>query len=188
MAGFSKGMKQKIALARALLHEPQVLFLDEPTSGLDPIAAHYVRDLIGSLKQLRRSIVLCTHDLDEAEKLADDIVIMRQGKIVLRGTPRELRAGATTEAQVHIELAVPLRQGITHLELPDTIHHLVESENGLYIHYLTADPKTVNPIVQQQLMQIGANIVSITTERASLEDVYTSAMQNEGTSVEAVRL
>ncbi|GCE24969.1 multidrug ABC transporter ATP-binding protein [Dictyobacter alpinus] len=186
MAGFSKGMKQKVALARALLHEPQVLFLDEPTSGLDPVAARHVRDLIRSLKRSQRSIVLCTHDLDEAEKLADNIIIIRQGKIVLRGTPTELRAGATTEVQVHIELADPLPQGITHLDLPNSIHKLEESENGLHIHYLTTDPKAVNPLVQQQLARIGASIVSITTERASLEDVYTSAMQNEIAPVEAI--
>jgi len=91
MAGFSKGMKQKVALARALIHEPQVLFLDEPTSGLDPLAARAVRELIVGLKHGKRSIILCTHDLDEAERLADEVAIMRQGHIVARGTPTALR-------------------------------------------------------------------------------------------------
>src|SRR5439155_13081535 len=69
MAGFSRGMQQKVALARALLHEPAVLFLDEPTTGLDPLAARAVRELIRGLKHASRAIVLCTHDLDEAERL-----------------------------------------------------------------------------------------------------------------------
>jgi ABC-2 type transport system ATP-binding protein len=75
MADFSKGMKQKVALARALLHEPPVLFLDEPTSGLDPLGARAVRDLIRGLRSERRAVVLCTHDLDEAERLADEVTV-----------------------------------------------------------------------------------------------------------------
>src|SRR5215471_6600679 len=105
MAGFSKGMKQKVALARALIHEPAVLFLDEPTSGLDPLSARAVRELIVGLKHSRRSIILCTHDLDEAERLADEAAIIRQGRIVSYDTPAALRRQATGETQVTIELA-----------------------------------------------------------------------------------
>ena len=77
VGGFSKGMRQKIAIARALLHEPEVIYLDEPTSGLDPSAAKTVRDFIATLRALGRSIVVCTHNLDEAERLCDRIGIMR---------------------------------------------------------------------------------------------------------------
>src|SRR5258708_24523697 len=82
MAGFSKGMKQKAALARALIHEPAVLFLDEPTAGLDPLAARAVRELIVGLKHSSRSIILCPHDLGEAGRLAAEGAIKRQGGIV----------------------------------------------------------------------------------------------------------
>ncbi len=92
MVGFSKGMKQKVALARALMHEPPVLFLDEPTAGLDPMAARSVRELILGLKRSFRAIVLCTHDLDEAERLADAVAILRAGQIVALDTPAALRA------------------------------------------------------------------------------------------------
>src|SRR5690349_9168416 len=92
MAGFSKGMQQKVALARALLHEPAVLFLDEPTSGLDPLGTRTVRDMIVGLKHASRAIVLCTHDLDEAERLADVVAILRQGRIVACGSSETLRA------------------------------------------------------------------------------------------------
>jgi ABC-2 type transport system ATP-binding protein len=105
MAGFSKGMKQKVALARALMHEPAVLFLDEPTAGLDPLAARAVRELIVGLKHSSRSIILCTHDLDEAERLADEVAIIRQGRIVAHDTPAVLRRQATGETRVRVEFA-----------------------------------------------------------------------------------
>ncbi len=107
MAGFSKGMKQKVALARALLHRPTALFLDEPTSGLDPLAARAVRELIRELKGTNRSIILCTHDLDEAERLADEVAIIRDGRIVASDAPAALRAGASPDTIVRIELALP---------------------------------------------------------------------------------
>jgi ABC-2 type transport system ATP-binding protein len=107
MVGFSKGMKQKVALARALLHEPAALFLDEPTSGLDPLSARAVRDLIRDLKGANRSVILCTHDLDEAERLADEVAIIRRGRIVAADAPAALRAEATADTIVRIELAAP---------------------------------------------------------------------------------
>ena len=87
---FSKGMKQKLAIARAMLHEPQVLFLDEPTSGLDPEAAHLVRDFIAELRREGRTIFLCTHNLDEADRLCDRIGVFRQRLLAL-DSPAALR-------------------------------------------------------------------------------------------------
>ena len=104
MVSFSKGMQQKVALARALLHDPPILFLDEPTSGLDPLAARAVHELIINLKQERRGMVLCTHDLDEAERLADQVAIIRAGRLVACDTPSALRAGATAAVGVRVEL------------------------------------------------------------------------------------
>ena len=111
MVGFSKGMKQKVALARAMLHDPAALFLDEPTSGLDPLSARSVRELILTMKRASRSIVLCTHDLDEADRLADEIVILREGRVVASGEPSRLRALGSPETTVRIVLAraVPRR-------------------------------------------------------------------------------
>src|SRR5260370_11956911 len=111
MSNFSKGMKQKVALARALLHEPVALFLDEPTSGLDPLSARAVRELVVDLKQTRRSIVLTTQDLDEAERLADQIALMRRWRIAAYGTPGELRSPATSDVQVRVQLAAPCSPG-----------------------------------------------------------------------------
>jgi len=193
MVGFSKGMKQKVALARALLHEPAVLFLDEPTSGLDPLAARTVRELIVGLKHSNRSIVLCTHDLDEAERLADQVAIIRKGKIVACDTPALLRERASGETYVRVEFAqtCPLP-----LEAIQTINGLNEPRfmssnagrgqhdmNGTHpsamenvLEYRTAQPRVVNPQVLLQLITAGAQVVSVICETPTLEDVYASAM------------
>ncbi len=193
MVGFSKGMKQKVALARALLHEPAVLFLDEPTSGLDPLAARTVRELIVGLKHSNRSIILCTHDLDEAERLADQVAIIRKGKIVACDTPALLRERASGETYVRVEFAqtCPLS-----LEAIQTINGLNEplfrssnadsgqhDTNGTHpsavenvLEYRTAQPRVVNPQVLLQLITAGAQVVSVICETPTLEDVYASAM------------
>ncbi len=193
MVGFSKGMKQKVALARALLHEPAVLFLDEPTSGLDPLAARTVRELIVGLKHSNRSIILCTHDLDEAERLADQVAIIRKGKIVACDTPALLRERASGETYVRVEFAqtCPLP-----LEAIQSINGLNESRfmssnagrgqhdwNGTHpsamenvLEYRTAQPRVVNPQVLLQLITAGAQVVSVICETPTLEDVYASAM------------
>ena len=84
-------MRQKLALARALLHNPPVLLLDEPTSAMDPESAHLVRDAIRDLRSASRAIIICTHNLAEAEELADQIAIIRRGKIIASGSPNELK-------------------------------------------------------------------------------------------------
>ena len=88
---FSKGMKQKLAIARSMLHSPLVLLLDEPTSAMDPHSARLVRDSISELRDERRAIIVCTHNLNEAESLADRIAIIRRGRIITIGTPHELK-------------------------------------------------------------------------------------------------
>ena len=193
MVGFSKGMKQKVALARALLHEPAVLFLDEPTSGLDPLAARTVRELIVGLKHSNRSIVLCTHDLDEAERLADQVAIIRKGKIVACDTPALLRERASGETYVRVEFAqtcpLPLEaiQTINGLNEPRFISSNAgrgqHDTNGTHpsamenvLEYRTAQPRVVNPQVLLQLITAGAQVVSVICETPTLEDVYASAM------------
>ena len=195
MAGFSKGMKQKVALARALIHEPVVLFLDEPTSGLDPLSARAVRELIVGLKHGSRSIILCTHDLDEAERLADEVAIIRQGKIVACGTPSALRRQATGETLVRVEFAAPCPSALEALQAIDGVHtpHFVEKKASgalpsviqaqpLVVEYHTSQPKVTNPLVLTRLITVGAQVVSVTCETSTLEDVYASAMNggNEG--------
>jgi ABC-2 type transport system ATP-binding protein len=193
MAGFSKGMKQKVALARALIHEPAILFLDEPTSGLDPLAARSVRELILGLKHSNRSIILCTHDLDEAERLADQVAIIRQGRIVALDTPSTLRKQATGETLVLIELVRECPLPLEALATIDGVHNLqfrekkatgslssVTQSPGFMLEYQTPHPKMVNPQVLSQLIAAGAQVVTVTCETRSLEDVYASAMGDVG--------
>jgi ABC-2 type transport system ATP-binding protein len=182
MVGFSKGMKQKVALARALLHDPAVLFLDEPTSGLDPLAARGVRDLIQNLKRSNRAVVLCTHDLDEAERLADEVAILRQGRIVASGTPSALRAHAEGDTRVRVVLAASMPSAPPVLQTIAGISGIEsDSRDGPTVRYRTAEPERVNPEVIAQLVAAGARIVSVTCETSSLEDVYAS-IQRRGQS------
>jgi ABC-2 type transport system ATP-binding protein len=180
MAGFSKGMKQKAALARALLHEPSALFLDEPTSSLDPLSARAVRELILGLKHASRSIILCTHDLDEAERLADQVAILSAGRIAALDAPAALRSQASPAATVHVELADPLPVASTIAELTalPAVSDLALSGGALV--YRTPDPRAANPRVVACLVAAGARIVSITCETRSLEDVYAAAVGSGG--------
>ena len=195
MAGFSKGMKQKVALARALIHEPAILFLDEPTSGLDPLAARSVRELIVGFKRSNRSIILCTHDLDEAERLADQVAIIRQGHIVALDTPSSLRKQATGETMVQIEFVGACPLPLEALTAIDGVHnpHLQEKKTtgslstatppGTILEYQTPQPKFTNPQILSRLVMAGAQIVTVTSETRSLEDVYASAMGDVGASL-----
>jgi ABC-2 type transport system ATP-binding protein len=176
MSGFSKGMKQKVALARALLHEPTALFLDEPTSGLDPLAARAVRDLITNLKHSSRSVILCTHDLDEAERLADTVAIMSGGRIVALDAPAALRARTSPEATVRITLAEPFAQGQATLAGVAGALPAEGAQTGDTLMYRTARPQEVNPQVIERLVAAGARIVTVSSETRSLEDVYAAAV------------
>ena len=182
MSNFSKGMKQKVALARALLHEPVALFLDEPTSGLDPLSARAVRELVVDLKQTRRSIVLTTHDLDEAERLADQIAIMRRGRIAAYGTPDQLRARATSDVQVRVQLAAPCPPAarvLSHIPgviLAPEAAEAPPSQPITQLTYWTTQPAEVNPRALAALITAGAQVVSVDVGARSLEDIYADAM------------
>ena len=115
VGGYSKGMKQRLALARALLHKPELLFLDEATSGLDPIAAHHVNELIERMARREGcTVFLCTHNLVEAQKLCDRVAILEHGRLVALGTPAELTRQYVRRLDVEIEVAeeqIPSRPG-----------------------------------------------------------------------------
>lgn len=169
---YSKGMRQKVGLTRAMLHDPDVLLLDEPTSAMDPYSARLVRDAIRVLRQDRRSIVLCTHNLAEAEALADRIAIISRGSIVCAGAAHELKRqvlGAPLyELRVDRELAGAL----------PAIENLVEIEAvlGGIIRYRTSEPQTLNPLLVRRVGEAGVGVVSLQAIPQSLEDVYLSVL------------
>ncbi len=172
---FSKGMRQKLAIARALLHEPKALFLDEPTSGLDPEAARLVREFIADLKREGRTIVLCTHNLDEADRLCDRIAVFK-GHLLALDTPTNLRRNLFGRSVVfHLQEA---RQSfVQKLEQFDFVESAQIAENRLVVNL--QDPEENNPALVQALVEAGAKIQFVGELRRRLEDVYLQLMKSE---------
>jgi ABC-2 type transport system ATP-binding protein len=168
MGTYSKGMRQKIALVRAMLHEPSVLLLDEPTSAMDPQSAKLVRDAVLSLRDHRRAIVLCTHNLSEAEALADRIAIIRRGRIVALGTPAELKMRLLGPPLMELRLASPLN-GAAKL-VSDLAR--VETQGENWLRFSTPNPQETNPLLLQTLAAQGVGVVTMSPVPRSLEDVY----------------
>jgi ABC-2 type transport system ATP-binding protein len=165
---FSKGMRQKLALVRALLHDPPVLLLDEPTSAMDPSSARIVRQGIVGLRSAQRAIVVCTHNLPEAEMLADRIAIIHRGRIVAYGTPGELKKMLLGDPIMELRLAQSL-DGAVGL-LPPGIDLLASGPD--WFRYRTAHPESVNPRVLGALAAAGVPVVTLSEVQRSLEDVY----------------
>jgi len=165
---YSKGMRQKLALIRAMLHDPQVLFLDEPTSAMDPHSAKLVRDCILDLRSEQRTIIVCTHNLAEAELLADRVAIIRRGQIVALGTLAELRARLLGDPVLELRLAQSL-DGLLPL-LTDLID--VEEQGQTWLRYRTARPEVINPLLIQRLAREGTEVITLSEVPRSLEDVY----------------
>jgi ABC-2 type transport system ATP-binding protein len=165
---YSKGMRQKLALIRAMLHDPQVLFLDEPTSAMDPHSAKLVRDCILDLRRERRTIIICTHNLAEAELMADRVAIIRRGQIVALGTLAELRARLLGDPVLELRLAQSL-DGLLPL-ITDLID--VEERGETWLRYRTAQPEVINPILIQRLAREGTEVITLSKVPRSLEDVY----------------
>jgi ABC-2 type transport system ATP-binding protein len=176
---FSKGMKQKLAIARALLHEPPVLFLDEPTSALDPEAAKTVRDFIETLRGQGRTIFLCTHNLDEAERLCDRIGVFRQ-RLIAVDTPEALRRQLFgRQTVVHLaELKEQFPAVVRGLPFVRQVEVAPDEGGGGKLVVSLSDPVSQNPAIVQALVEAGAQIQFVNELRHSLEDVYLSLLQN----------
>jgi ABC-2 type transport system ATP-binding protein len=173
-ATFSKGMKQKLAIARALLHEPRTLFLDEPTAGLDPEASRLVREFILDIKDQGRTIFICTHNLDEADRLCDRIGVFKTRLLVV-------------DSPVNLRRQVFGRKVVFHLSQADQAlvdkiaEHPRVSEAKLIDQKIVAtieDPETHNPELIRILVREGADVQFIGELRRSLEDVYLQLVKN----------
>ncbi|MGB3702450.1 MAG: ABC transporter ATP-binding protein [Anaerolineales bacterium] len=171
---FSRGMQQKLALARTLLHQPPVLLLDEPTSAMDPESASLVRDAIHDLSSSDRAIILCTHNLAEAERLADKIAIIRYGTIIAQGTPDELRQRLLGEAIFEVRFGSD--QNIDQVGLPRGFQ--VAGRGDKWLRYRSAQPEIDNPIVLQHLLNLGLKVVSLEEIPRSLEQIYLQVMND----------
>jgi ABC-2 type transport system ATP-binding protein len=168
VGGFSKGMKQKMAIARALLHEPDLIFLDEPTSGLDPSASKTVRDFLADLKARGRTIFLTTHNLDEAERLADKIGILKHRLLALDTTAhlRQSLFGQGVVIEVHNSDADLAGWA---MNVDGVFNATMENDR---LRVTVDDPTIVTPRLIAALVLAGVQILSVTPERASLESIY----------------
>jgi ABC-2 type transport system ATP-binding protein len=178
VGGFSKGMRQKLAIARALLHDPAVLFLDEPTSGLDPAAARAVRDLIKSLRASGRTIFLTTHNLAEADELCDLIAVFRT-RLISLDTPANLRTRLFGRG-VRVMLAGPAAPLVATVQALPFVIDVTADEQTLFIRL--TDPEHDNPVLVRTLVNAGADIRYLEPFTPSLETVYLELMQ-EGSAI-----
>jgi len=165
---YSKGMRQKLALARALIHEPPVLLLDEPTSAMDPESARLVRDAIRDMRSASQAIIICTHNLAEAEELADQIAIIRRGKIITQGPTEELKLNLLGPTEYEVRLGSTLNgKDIT---LPAGAD--ITSVGTDWIRYQTMHPNDLNPVILQHLLDLGLPVIGLYELNRSLEQVY----------------
>lgn len=172
---YSKGMKQKLTLVRAMLHDPQVLFLDEPTSAMDPQSAKLVRDSISDLRQDRRTIVICTHNLAEAEQLADRIAIICQGQIIAQGTPLELKQQLLGDPMMEIRLAAPLNGLVDNLA--DSVNVVAYGQN--WVRYTVPDPSEFNPFLLRELARQNVPVITLSEVPRSLEEIYLRIVESD---------
>ncbi len=165
---FSKGMRQKLAIARAALHDPEILFLDEPTSGLDPEIAKLIRDFIRELKSEGCTIFLCTHNLDEAERMCDLVGIFKQ-RLIATDTPANLRRQMFGREQVFRLRGMTPQWMQAVADLPFVSDTRVAA-NLLYLR--VERPEIQNPLIVRRLVELGAEIQYISEVVHSLEEIY----------------
>jgi len=169
---YSKGMRQKLALARALMHEPPVLLLDEPTSAMDPESARLVRDEIARLKSSQRTIVICTHNLAEAEALADEIAIIYRGRVLRNGTLAELKQQVLGPVEYEAKLSRPWSGD--GLKLPEGVTFSEFDRSRL--RFRVERPEDSNPLLLRQLADVQAPVMTLQEVPHSLEQVYLKVM------------
>ncbi len=170
---FSKGMKQKLAIARALLHDPAVVFLDEPTAALDPEAAFIVREAIETLRRAGRTIVLATHNLDEADRLCDRIAFVRAG-LVRIDSPAALRGALGTRGLAIRLASSPSPAALQALRRVGGVR-AVDSVDGV-VRIGAEDAEAIAPSVVRTLVTAGSEIVEVRIERTTLEQIYFDVM------------
>ncbi len=164
----SGGQKQRLALAMALVNDPQVLFFDEPTAGLDPQVRREIYEIIEELKREKKTIVITTHYIEEAEKLCDRVGIVDHGKLIALGTPRELKERSANTTRVEVRLAQPI--AVTELKTLDGVVDAREVDGAYVLHCPRTAPAIVSLV--KRLEAEGNELVSLEIATPSLEDVF----------------
>ena len=170
---FSKGMKQKLAIARTLVHEPPILLLDEPTSGLDPESAKEIRDLISGLSQRENhTILLCTHHLGDAERLCSRVMIINRGSRIIIGTPQELRNRTSNKTAIEIILKVYDLRLVRAVEEVEQVSEVTVDKSRGRLVITAEDPDKSTPEIVRRIVYSGGEILSVSIAQPSLEEAY----------------
>lgn len=184
---YSKGMKQKLALVRAMLHDPPVLLLDEPTSAMDPQSAKQVRDAIIELQRDNRTFLITTHNLAEAQALADHIAIIRRGRIIASGSFEELARRFVGDPVMELHVVGELN-GLAG-DIGDIV--TVEDSGRDWLRFRAHDPAVTNPALLRKLAGLGIDVITLAPKSETLEEIYLQVVKEdeahsrtEGASVE----
>lgn len=172
---YSKGMKQKLALVRAMLHNPPVLLLDEPTSAMDPQSAKQVRDAILELQRDERTFLITTHNLTEAQLLANRIAIIRHGRIIAQGTIDDLAQQFV--GQPVMELRVNGEVNGLHHDLGEMV--TIENYGINWLQYRTKDPYSTNPQILSKCVAMGVEVITLSQVTKTLEDIYLQVVEED---------
>lgn len=171
---FSKGLRQRIGIARALVHDPEIIIFDEPTMGLDPATAISIREFIGGLKG-EKTIILCTHYMDEADSLCDRVAILNQGQILDMGSPGELKSKIHGDLILKINLTDPgqfSNSDFKFLESFSSVENVIL--NGKNLDISLNSRENISEIVEH----IGSNLTAVNTKEPTLEDVFIQKVSN----------
>ncbi len=172
---YSKGMRQKLALTRALLHNPPVLLLDEPTSAMDPESAHAVREAIRAQRSNERAIILCTHNLSEAQELSDKVAIIRRGRIIYLGDKDELIRSLLGPPQYEACFTGGLNGWVP--DLPEGV--TLTGRGDGFMTFTVENPARSNPLLLRQLLDHPLQVTSFHEMQRNLEQAYLAAMERE---------
>ncbi len=171
---FSKGLRQRIGIARALVHDPKIIIFDEPTMGLDPATAITIREFIGGLKG-KKTIILCTHYMDEADSLCDRVAILNQGQILDMGTPEELKSRIHGDLILKIDLKYPDKISESDFSFVRSLEGIENvSLNGKELDVSLNSRENISKIIEH----LGSNVLAVNTKEPTLEDVFIKTMSN----------
>jgi len=170
---YSKGMKQKLAIARAIVHNPEVLFLDEPTAGLDPKASKDIRDMMERLsRQERHTILLCTHNLEDAERLCRHVMIINKGRSIVSGTTDELRRKIAGPPKLEVSLVKVNEKIVRATEVSKRVKVVEVNDAATKLVIDVDDPDDSTPYIVKQIVEAGGLVKSVQLVEPSLEEAY----------------
>lgn len=176
----SKGMKQKLAIARTLVHKPPILLLDEPTAGLDPESAKGIRDLIASLSERENhTVLLCTHHLEDAEKLCDRVMIVNRGRRVIVGTPEELQDRIAGRPKLQVTLKKLDQSLVRAVKEIEQVREVYVNNDATSMVITVDDLSETTPEIVGRIVRAGGMVLSVTTLRPSLEEAYLKLVREE---------